>query len=254
MSGFLQKVFGGNNPTDSADGTQQTQQTQADTESNPESNIDQASNIWDNSQNPPENPSPGQDFQQQQQNVQQQQQGSTPQEQFAAHIDGLGLTNNVDMAKIQEDMQTGNTDSLSKAFQQVAANTYKATMLQMNELVDSKINKAQSETEKAASDNWNADLAVREMNTKLPFTSDPNISPIATAVLNRFITKGDSVESAIKKTQDFFASTAQKINGTSMPPANSPGNSQFSQQNSDNNSNNQTQANSHDEWLDVLAQ
>ena len=135
--------------------------------------------------------------------------------------------------------------------QQVAANTYKATMLEMNSLVDSKIAQAKAETEQKSADNWNADLAVREMNASLEYTTDPDIAPIATAVLNRFIKQGDSVEKAIQNTNAFFASTAEKIGTPGISPSNAPGSTPFNQQQSNNN---QQKATSHDEWLDVLAQ
>lgn len=257
MANFLSNVFGGANNSGTDDKTNQNQQQQQNNNNNNNdnnnnnnnnNNIDSQDNIWDNNSTTEDDNNNNNNNQNQNQN--QNQQTKDADTLFKEHIESLQLTNGLDLAKIQEDLREGKVDSLNEAFSNVAANTYKAAMTQMNSLVDSKIEAA---TEKAVSDansTVKADLEIQEMQSSLPFTKDPNIEPVAKAVLAQFRSKGESVENAIAKTKEFFQNTAEKVGNVSIPPNDKPGTRNFSRNNQQQNND----QNIHDEWLDVLSQ
>ncbi|PNX50661.1 MAG: hypothetical protein BV456_05920 [Thermoplasmata archaeon M8B2D] len=247
--GFLAKFLGGSSVVNNGDTPEQTNDSTNTNKDNNKTNIDKQENIWDTASQDSNN---AQQNQQQQQFSQQQTQQVDPQEALQKHIASLKLTDGVDFAQIQQDLQTGNTETLNKAFETTAANAYKSALTQMNKIMDAKIAEAKQEALNESKATMDADMAVREMNSRLPFTVDPNIAPVAKAVLNQFLKGGKDLPTSIKATADFFKSTAAKINQNNMPPSNQNGSNFSQQQNFDNNNSNDNRS-EHDEWLDLLS-
>jgi len=248
--GFLSKFIGGNSvSTNNENGAPETKKSTNGNKDNNENNIDNSTNIWEN---PVKQDANANNNQPQQQFIQQPVVEPDPQEALQKHIASLKLTDGIDFSQIQQDLQTGSTESLTKALETTAANAYKSSMMQMSKIMDNKLAAVKQEALNESKATMNADLAVRQMNTDLPFTADPNIAPVAKAVLNQFIKGGKDLPSAIKATAEFFKSTASKINSSGTPPGNQ-NNSNFSQyKNSDNNNSNENPS-EHDEWLDLLS-
>ncbi|HFD32040.1 MAG TPA: hypothetical protein ENJ28_04930 [Gammaproteobacteria bacterium] len=221
MPGFLNMQQNGNqnpdnnnnNANNNSNDPNNTNQNNNDNNNNNQNNnqnnnSDNNTSIWDNKPNPNDD---GQQNNQQQNN--QQQDNRTPAEIFNEHVASLDLTSGIDLTQMQEDMQNGNTDSLNKAFDQVAANTYKATLQQVNTLMDNKISTA---IEKAVSEStsvMNETTAVKEMQQALPFTTGRDIAPVAEAALKQLMSNGASVQDAVKQVADFFQSTANAVSG-----------------------------------------
>lgn len=221
MSGFLNMQQNGNqnpdnnnaNNNDNNNNSNNNNQNDNDNNNNNQkdnqnNNSDNNTSIWDNKPNPNEDTPQNN---QQQNNLQQD--TRTPAEIFNEHVASLDLTSGIDLTQMQEDMQNGNTDSLNKAFDQVAANTYKAALQQVNTLVDNKISSA---IEKAVSEStsvMNETTAVKEMQQALPFTTGRDIAPVAEAALKQLMSNGASVQDAVKQVADFFQSTANAVSG-----------------------------------------
>jgi len=256
MAGFLDSVFGGSKQQSNDDNNNQNQNNQNNQNQNQNDNnndnnndnLDSQTNIWED-----KNQSSDDNKQNQNQNQNQDQNTIDPTEAMANHIASLNLTDGIDLAQIQSDMQTGDSGSLNKAFETIAANTYQASLTQMNKLMDGKIAAATEKATQDANASMNANMAVREMNTQLPFTTDPNIAPVAKAVLNQFINNGAELTDAIKSTQKYFDAVGEKVNSAGKSAGDQPGGGNFNR-NTNSNNNDQSGQKTHDDWLDVLAQ
>lgn len=264
MAGFMERFTGGNNNDNNNQNNQnnQNQNNNSDdndnnnnnqndnNDNNQNNNMDNNKSIWDNNDNDLENNNQNN----QQQNNQNQETRSAG-EIFNDHVAGLNLTDGIDLTQLQEDAQAGNTDSLNKAFETVAANVYKASLQQMNTLADTKITAA---IEKAVSEStsvMNESTAVKEMQAALPFTSSRDIAPVAEAALKQIMSNGASVQEAVKQVSAFFESTANAVSGGNNNQG-SPTDGSFNPNTTvNNNSNNQNNnSNQEDTWMNFLTQ
>ena len=171
-------------------------------ENNQEGNLPLNTNMWDNIKSGNENP-PAQPAQSVQPAAQPQQTVS-PAEAMQQHIASLDLNANVDLQAISTELQEGKTEALQVAFDNMAANTYKAAVLNTNRLMETKIAEAVETAVKQANGTVNANLAEQEMHKMIPMTSQPDVSPIAKAVLTKMIEKSGSVNEAIQGVEKFF--------------------------------------------------
>lgn len=206
-------------------GTQQQQQQQG--QDNQQNNDDNFADLW---QDPDSNTAQTQ----QQQNQQTQQQGSqqTPNadEAFNTYIEGLDLTKDIDLGKVSEDLNQGNTESLGNAFSSIAAKTYRQAMIDMSKVIDQKVSAGVEAAVQQSSNAAQGTQAVRQMNTLLEFTKNPAIAPVAGAVLAQLMKKGKSTEDAVEGVRKFFQNTSKisaKALGMHNAPRGRPGNQPF---------------------------
>ena len=153
-----------------------------------------------------------------------------PSKTFNTYIDGLNLTDGVELAAISEELNQGNTDSLNKAFGQVARSVYRQTMIDVNRVMDKKIEQGVAKAVEQSGNAVQGNMAVDKMKGILGFTKDPTISPIASAVLAQLIKKGKSVDEAIVGVEAFFRTTANisaKELNRRNPPQSRPGGKTF---------------------------
>lgn len=198
-------------------------------ESNQQNNDDNFEDLW---HDPDE--SSGQT--QQPKQTQQTQQAGPEQkpdadEAFNTYIKGLDLTKGIDLAKVSEELNQGNTDSLGNAFSAIAAKTYRQAMVDMSKIIDQKVAAGVKAAVTQSSTVAQGDMAVRHMNDALDFTKNPAIAPVAGAVLAQLIKKGKSTEDAVEGVRKFFQNTSKisaKALGLQRPPQGRPGNQPFS--------------------------
>lgn len=228
--------------------------TQGNMGDNNNNNNDTVSSIWDT------NNEPSNTNNQQQQNNQQQppnNNGKSAQEVFNEHVKSLNLAGNLNMEGIQEAFRNQDFEGFQQNFQQtlsdVAANTYKAALQQMNQLADKKIDAAIEKAVAESSETVNQNMAVNKMKTDLPFVNDPDIEPVASAALQQFLSKNVPMDEAIKKVGEFFNSTAQKI--ADSYGGNAPGSGNYNPNNPPNNNRQSNQNQGQDEdWMQFLTQ
>lgn len=247
-SGNENKQNNNNNDNNSQNNSGNNNQNNNTDNNNNQNNIENNTSIWDNKPNKDDN---------QQQNQQQQNQNTNEDaaSAFAKHISDLNLTNGVDVAKIQQDMSEGSTESLQEAFAKVSANTYQAAMTQMNRLVDNKVNAAVEKSVNESGSMLNENLAIREMNSEMSFTTDKNIAPVANAALKNLMDQGKSASEAIKEVAEFFKNTANMVSGSNgNSDSGAPGRNNFNRNNSVSNNENNNNSNDDDDWLKTLSQ
>lgn len=244
---FMQKVFGIGAQDENTDNQNQNDNDNNNNDNNNQNNIDPNKSIWDNNVKEDNNDSdnnPSQTVV-----VKQEPATKSPEEQMNDHISGLNLAGGIDISKIAEDIRNGGDENtLLTAFEQIGANSYKAAVTSMNDLMDKKLAKVTEEATTQASSTMNSNLAVSQMQGSLAYTKDPDIAPVAKAALTQFIKNGDDVDTAIKNVEKFLMKTANTIGGTGKPPSDSSGNPSFPH----NDNNNDSDDLGHKEFLDLL--
>ena len=153
-----------------------------------------------------------------------------PSKTFNTYIESLNLGDGLELATISEELNQGNTDSLNKAFGQVARSVYRQTMIDVNRVMDKKIEQGVAKAVEQSGNAVQGNMAVDKMKGILGFTKDPTISPIASAVLAQLIKKGKSVDEAIVGVEAFFRTTANisaKELNRRNPPQSRPGGKTF---------------------------
>lgn len=152
-------------------------------------------------------------------------------EAFNTYIEGLDLTKGIDLAKVSDELNQGNTESLGNAFSVIAAKTYRQAMVDMSKIIDQKVAAGVKAAVTQSSNVAQGDMAVRHMNNALDFTKNPAIAPVASAVLAQLIKKGKSTEDAVEGVRKFFQNTSKisaKALGLQKAPQGRPGNQPFS--------------------------
>jgi len=200
---------------------------------NNNNNVEPYVNLWNTNNNQQQNQ---QTAAQQNQPVVQPQAApqADPQEQLNQHIEGLNLTSGIDLSTLQSDIQEGNTESVMNALKAVAANSYKASMSDMQQMVQSQITAAVDTAVQKSQGNFESSTLVRDMHQKLEFTQAPEIEPMAKAVLAQFVKQGKSPTEAVTEVGKFFEHVGNKVAGTQNAPVNVPGANPYNQSNTDN--------------------
>lgn len=215
---------------------------QANNQNNNQNNDENNKSIWDNNDNN-QNQNDNQN-----QNLLSNDEAS---EALRKHIKGLNLSNGIDGQKIQSDLAEGNFESLNDAFETIASNSFQATMQAANKLMDKKIGEAVDRAVQESGSKISTDMATQQMTARLPFTQDKDIFPVAKAALQQFLDKGENIESAVKKVDNYFKATAKAINGGGDQQ---PGSGRFNQGNNYSGENNNNQSNANSDWEDILTQ
>lgn len=217
----------GDNTSQTQDGqTDPNSQQQQQNQNNSQNNDDNFDDMWQDPDSNKAQTTTPQDGQQQQQ-----QQTPNVNEVFDTYIQELDLTKGIDLAKVSEELNQGNTESLGKAFSEIAAKTYRQAMLDMSKVIDQKVQAGVTAAVQQSSNAVHGNLAVKQMNTTLEFTKNPAIAPIANAALSQLIKKGKSVDDAVEGVRRFFQNTSKisaKELGLQNPPRGRPGNQPFS--------------------------
>lgn len=129
---------------------------------------------------------------------------------FAKHVEGLNLAKGLDFASVEP----GDHEGMQKLFQQGLANVYQAAMLDANRLVQASVEKAVEAAVSKSGENVNMTMAVKEMHSAMPWTSDPDVGPVAKAVLSRNLNKGLPLSQALENTRNYFKKVGGLVNGT----------------------------------------
>lgn len=236
---------GGGNPNNPGNPNQQNNQNP-----NNQNNSTNNPGFWDNNN---QGGQPGNNQQQPQNGNQNQQQNFDYNQAFQQHVQSLGIGANIDVNQIANDMQQGNMESFQQALAQVGQDAYTAAIKNANKLMQSKIDEAVDKAVSKSRDSVNEDMAVKQLHSELPFTSDPDIQPMAETALKHQLGKGKTVAEAIQAVNDLFSNTAKKVMGNN--PGNAPGGSPGSQNFNHNNGTGQHGQNDNEpDWLNLLKQ
>jgi len=175
----------------------------------------------------------------------------TPDAVFNDHFNSLQIGAGFDMQGLADDIREGGVEQLNNFANVLAKDVYKAAMVQSNKLMANKVQEAVDLAVNKSSGEFNASMATRELNGALPFTSEPEIKPIADAIFARFVKNGSTVKESINKTKEYFEHTFKVARKQLeiQPPNAKPGSGGFG--GSSNNFVDEDEDNLPD-WLDIL--
>ena len=200
----------GNNDQQNADGTDGN-----DGQNNNKDKVDFDPDFW---QNKTENKTD--ENNQQTIVVESKPQEPTADEAFQEHIKSLDLTGDIDFAKVQADMSNGETQSFQQALEDVAAKSYRSSLVNLNKVINEKVDAAVQTATTQAIASTRTEGLINQMEAAMSFTADANIQPVARAVLKQAINKGQEPAKAIESVEKFFSALNKK---TATKPQNKPG-------------------------------
>lgn len=115
-----------------------------------------------------------------------------------------GLFEQLDMQGFLKAVEAGDSAKAAEFMMQNLAATARVAMLGANKIAEAKIAKAVDESTRRASATVATELMTQALHSRLGFTSDPAIAPLAEQVLNQYLANGESADSAIEKTEKYF--------------------------------------------------
>lgn len=193
------------------------------------------------------NPPPG-DQQQNKQN------DGDPDAAFNKFCRDNGMFEKLDLQGFMKAVADGDVDKAGEFFMQSMLSTARVAMAGADRLATAKMSKAMEETALKANAMTSTQLLTQEMHERLGFTKDPAVAPLAEDVLNRFLAKGDSAETALENTEKYlkeFAVAAGGRFGMRVDSEMRPGSQGFRNSQMQQNDNDDSDSGEMD-WMDVL--
>ena len=117
---------------------------------------------------------------------------------------------------------------IHKSLRAVYKNSMIDSVRMMNTMQEKIMSKIRSEAQIVTTQNDN----INALRAALPFTANPNVSPIADAALNTQLGAGKNINEAIETVRAFFKQSAEissKDLGLNLPPSGDPGSGNFRQ-------------------------
>lgn len=185
----------------------------------------------------------------------QQQQQPDPNSQFQKFCRDNGMFEGLDLQGFMKAVADGDTDKAGEFFMQSMLATARVAMAGADKLATAKMQKAMEETALRANAMTSTQLLTQEMHERLGFTRDPALAPMAEDVLNRFLAKGESAETALENTEKYFKQFAlaagSKFGLQSVEQSMRPGSQGFRGSQMQQNDNDDGGSADMD-WIDVL--
>lgn len=166
-------------------------------------------NIWDN-------PKQQAQSSQQQATTQQQQQAAPQQQNLASSFDqrvaGFNFAqaslNQEQQAAMQQAFQAGDMNGFMQAFNpalnSMMQQVYRQAIMDSGTLAEAAVNRAVDQSKNWTTQAYATDKARNQMHTRLPWTADPALGPVAESVLQRVMGQGKSLDQAIEAVDAFF--------------------------------------------------
>ena len=213
-------------------------------ENNGGDNSQSFDNMWDT-----DTSQQGNQQQQNQQQSQSQQAAPSAEEVFNSHVQGLGF--GAEANDLMAAMESRDPEAVGKAVAGMQASTYRAAMVDVNKLVNQRVDAAMEANTQNTHNTIEANSVIAQMESALPWTRQPAYAPMAKAVVNQMLQKeGMTPEKAIAETAKYFQQFANDANTGQQAPNGKPtGN--FQNQNGNNSQNNNAEDDTVD-WIDFL--
>lgn len=137
---------------------------------------------------------------------------------------------------IQNFVEKGDSKGLAAALQKSQREMYRETMLDSSRMVNSAIDRAVDKAVQKATGNFQTDKAKDTLRRVVPLANNPNVAPIAEAIMSTFIKKGQShadAASNVSKVFNAIRGVKGKDIGVDDPPRDRNGNRGGAAQNDD---------------------
>lgn len=122
---------------------------------------------------------------------------------------------------IQKFVQNGDITGLQNAILKSQREMYRETMLDSSKMVNAAIDRAVNAAVERATGNFQTDKAKTTLQTVVPLAKNPNVAPIAEAIMSTFIKKGQDHDTAarnVSKVFDAIRNVKGKDIGVEDPP------------------------------------
>ena len=132
---------------------------------------------------------------------------------FNEHVASVDFTAGIDVANLQQSLQNGDAEGFNKNLRVGFENAYRQSMIDMNKIINQRVDKAKSEMASASSTATATERAITDLNSALPYTKEPMYKPVAEGVFTQLLQqKGMTVDKAIQKTGEYFTKFAGDVN------------------------------------------
>ena len=132
---------------------------------------------------------------------------------FNEHVESIDFTAGIDVANLQSTMQNGDNEGFSKAIRAIGENAYRQSMIDMNKIINQRVDKAKTEMASTSATATATERAISELQSALPYTKEPMYKPVAEGVFTQLLQqKGMTVDKAIQKTGEYFTKFAGDVN------------------------------------------
>lgn len=150
-------------------------------------------------------------------------------DEFVDAIDfGMGIK-----PEIAEKLKAGDLTVLPDLLNSTMRAAYKRAIQDASRLMDKNVKDAVAEAVNQSRGERNIDNLVGLMNTKLPFTDDALIAPVAKTVLGRALKQGKSANDAIEIVKKYFETVSNKAGGGKNNNQRLPGSGGFGNNDND---------------------
>ncbi len=167
-----------------------------------------------------------------------------------------GLYDGIDTKALTTAIRDGDEDAAAIIIAKIMENSVSVALTNANKLADQKVAAIQEKVITETKSSAETDMAIKAMNTELPFTAHEAVAPIAKTILEGFLNQGLSTEDAIANTSSYYKEVAKESGqhfGMDMRDINDTEGFNRSRMNSNDNDNSNNKINKDSEdWINVL--
>ena len=131
---------------------------------------------------------------------------------FQEHLATMDFTQGLDMQAAADKMREGDMTGMQGVMNDMGRQVFQQAVMLTSEFTKQQVERGVAEALQKSKGSFSADLAQRELQDRFPAAKDPTIAPVANGVFARFLERGQTVEEAIKNTENYFANMANKFN------------------------------------------
>lgn len=131
---------------------------------------------------------------------------------FQEHMATMDFTQGLDFQAAADKMRDGDMTGMQGVMNDMGRQVFQQAVMLTSEFTKQQVEQGVAEALQKSKGSFGADLAQRELQDKFPAAKDPTIAPVANGVFARYLERGQTVEEAIKNTENYFANMANKFN------------------------------------------
>lgn len=135
-----------------------------------------------------------------------------PAKAFQEHMATMDFTQGLDFQAAADKMRDGDMTGMQGVMNDMGRQVFQQAVMLTSEFTKQQVDQGVAEALQKSKGSFSADLAQRELQERFPAAKDPTIAPVANGVFARYLERGQTVEEAIKNTENYFANMANKFN------------------------------------------
>ncbi len=121
-----------------------------------------------------------------------------------------GLYDGINMEDFTTAVREGDAEKAGTIMAKVMENSVSVALTNANKLADQKVAAIRDSVISETKTSAEMDVAIREMNESLPFTSHEAVAPLAKTILEGFLNQGLPTKEAVSRTSDYYKEVAKE--------------------------------------------